>query len=580
MRDGSTHHALAAVASSMPAVAAAVCRTTARFQLNKDTAQASPLNPSPTAGHTTPPQAQRLHLERPLPALLLLLLAAVLLYGCARLPQQMVRPVAQALDNPQSTPLGQLVEHRRPQDAPPTHSGLALLATPEAAYAARLALVQQAQRTLDLQYYLIHADPSAAALLQAVRDAAARGVRVRILLDDLHSTGRDALVMGMAQVPGVQLRMVNPLPGSRKIGLVRTLRSLPDFDRIQRRMHNKIFIADNAWGITGGRNLGDAYFGVARSNDYVDLDVLAAGLVVQDMSASFDRYWNDAVAWPAPALLTPAQLQNLKETLDPEDSHWRQEPPEQPLPPALDLREEPLHWAATQLLVDSPAKLIPGRPPAPDDRPEDEVLQQMLALMRSARHDVLIVTPYFVPGPPAMAVFAALRERGIPVRILTNSLASTTALLAQVGYANHRKELLHLGVELYEMRAQERAQVRSILRRRGLFDTSASLHAKLTIVDGHALIIGSMNLDMRSRLHNTEVALQIDSTALAQQAGQLAQTVIDRASWQLELDAADKVHWRAPPKADFADADHEPDTSAWLRLLAWLLGPLVPEALL
>lgn len=508
-------------------------------------------------------------------------LALVLLMaGCTSLPTQGVRPVSHALADPASTALGQQAAHKRPDQVPADQSGFALLASPDDAFAARLALAQQASQTLDIQYYLIHADPSAARLLGAVRAAAARGVRVRILLDDLHAAGHDALVMAMAQVPGVQMRMANPLPGSRKVGALRTLRSLGDFDRIQRRMHNKLFLADNAWGITGGRNLGDAYFGTARRSDYIDLDVLAAGPVVRSLSASFDQYWNHATAYPAGALITPAELANLQETTQPRDAA-APDKPAPPLPAALDLAEVQLHWAPVEALVDNPVKLVPGRSPGPEDTPEDAVLRGVLALMDTAQKDVLIVTPYFVPGDAMMATFAGLRARDVPVRVLTNSLSSTTSLLAQVGYTRHRKQLLRLGIDLREMHAAERARLRQTLLGSGSSSNKASLHVKLLVIDGQALVIGSMNMDLRSRLQNTEVALVIYSEPLSRQASRLVEDVIKASAWKLELAADGSLHWRAPPGADFSDASSEPDTGFWLRLLARLLdNPLVPDELL
>lgn len=517
---------------------------------------------------------------RPL-GLLLALVLALLLAGCTSLPGNVVRPASQALAlaQAQDTPLAQQLAKKRPAGTPQGQSGFALLASPNDAFAARLALAQQARRTLDLQYYLIHADPSAARLLQAVRAAAARGVRVRILLDDLHATGTDALVMAMAQVPGVQLRMANPLPGSRKVGALRTLRALTDFDRIQRRMHNKLFIADNAWAITGGRNLGDAYFGAATGSDYIDLDVLAGGPVVRELSAGFDRYWNSAVAYPADALITPAELANLRETTQPHDDAAAATTA-RALPPALDLARLPLQWASVQALVDNPDKLVPGARAAAGCEPEDAVLQGVLDRLDAAREDVLIVTPYFVPGDRMMDVFAALRARGVPVRVLTNSLSSTTSLLAQVGYTRYRERLLQLGVDLREMHARERARLRRTLLGSDSHGVQASLHAKLLVIDGQTLVIGSMNMDLRSQLQNTEVALLIDSEPLSQQAAAQVQAVIDAASWKLELASDGSLHWRAPSGADYPDAIREPDTSFWLRLLATLLAPYVPEELL
>lgn len=509
-------------------------------------------------------------------ALMILVVAG--LVACAQLPREVDRVPSRALADPGDTALGRLAERRRPDGLPGDRSGFALLASPDAAFAARLALAEQARQTLDIQYYLIHADPSATRLLEVVQEAAARGVRVRILLDDLHTVGRDALVMAMDEIPGVELRMFNPLPGSRKLGSLRTLGALYDFDRIQRRMHNKLFIADNAWAITGGRNLGDAYFGTAGSSDYIDLDLLAAGPVVRELSASFDRYWEHELAYPASALTTPRQLQNIRDTIPPHEDPSVVEPVHA-LPPAADLVALPLHWASVRAMADDPDKLLPGRH-AGNDGAVDEVLQGVLAQLDSAQHDVLVATPYFVPGKEMLSSFASLQEREVAVQVLTNSLSSTTALLAQVGYARHRKRLLTLGLDLREMHANEPARLRQTALGSGNGGAHTSLHAKLMVVDRRALIIGSMNMDLRSKLQNTEVALLVDHAALAQEVISEVRSVMNVSAWKVELSNDGQLYWRAPPAADFEDARHEPDASAWLRLLSMLLAPFVPDELL
>ncbi len=195
-------------------------------------------------------------------------------------------------------------------------SGFLLLSGPQDAYGSRLALVEAARKTLDLQYYAIHADASSERLLRGVVAAARRGVRVRVLLDDFHSTGRNALVMGLAFQPNIEMRMFNPVAGPRGSMVGRLWGSLTDFSRVQQRMH-KLFIADNTMGVTGGRNLGDAYFGQADSGNFVDLDVLAAGPIVAEMSRSFDAYWNNPRAYPVQSLITREELRRLRQqTLD------------------------------------------------------------------------------------------------------------------------------------------------------------------------------------------------------------------------------------------------------------------------
>ncbi|MBP8861044.1 MAG: phospholipase D family protein [Ottowia sp.] len=536
------------------------------------------------------------------------------LTGCASLPQDVARPVSHALAEADGTPLGQLAAARRPAGTAPAVSGYALIDSANLAFSSRLALTQRASKTLDIQYYAIHADQSTARLLREVRAAAARGVRVRILLDDFNSTGQNALVMAMAFLPGVEMRMYNPLPGGRGSTVTRVLGSLHDFKRMQHRMHNKLYIADNSWGITGGRNLGDAYFGTADGSNFVDMDIMSVGPVTRQMSASFDRYWNNPLAYPVQSLISPQELRTLRGTLAPPTQPGAEKAPAPPqpqaapkpadaasasasavqaalappaapgdatdapaLPDALDLATVPLTWAPGRLLVDEPLKLVPE---LNDQHTEDTVVDGMLSLMKGAQRDALIVSPYFVPGGEMMKVFADMRQRGVRVRVLTNSLASNDAPLAHAGYARYRKDLLRLGVEIFEMRALQGRELDRTVFGSGAGGSKASLHSKIFIIDGRIISIGSMNLDMRSQLQNTEVALVIRSRALSAEATANIEDTFDDSVWKIELTPEGRVRWRAPPGAPFADATSEPDASLGLRMMINILGPLAPDEML
>lgn len=617
----------------------------------------------------------------------LALMAVVLagaITGCAGLPKDVERPVSSALVSPAGTALGQLVEDRRAAAGGRHPSGFLLLSGPQAAYGSRLALVDAAQKTLDLQYYAIHADASSERLLLSVVSAAQRGVRVRVLLDDFHSTGRDAQVMRLAFVPNIEMRMFNPLTGARGSPVGRLFSVITDFSRVQQRMHNKLFIADNAMGVTGGRNLGDAYFGNADSGNFVDLDVLAAGPVVQDLSRSFDSYWNNDRAYPVQSLITREELDGLRArmraadaaqqdrikgqggTLAPDNQPaadgrgttaaqrariWDQQP--------MDLAQAPFTWAPAAVLVDKPAKIPPdggapttlpekapatatpvtiasrgpraatgpapaaSRPatPAPaapqavtaaigtlpgaaapspvrpstdkelNEAQTDTVVDGLLQLMGQTQRDLLIISPYFVPGPDMKQAFAAARARGVRVRVLTNSLASNDAPIAHAGYARHRTDLLAMGVELYEMRSELPGVLSGALGSTGssggkggspggsMGSSRAMLHSKLLIMDGRLLAIGSMNLDIRSQRQNTEIALLIRSGDLSRRATAQIEGALRDAAWRVEL-VDGRLVWRAPQGSGLPDATTEPDASTPLRLLLQLLGPLAPDHLL
>ncbi|MGJ7557891.1 phospholipase D family protein [Variovorax sp. RB3P1] len=569
------------------------------------------------------------------------LLALLILGACAQLPQNVERPVSTAIAAPATgTALADLVQQRRQADKARYESGFLLLGGPQAAYGSRLALIEGAQKTLDLQYYAIHADASTARLVRGLRTAAERGVRVRVLLDDFHTTGRDALVLGLAFIPNIQMRLFNPLAGSRDSTFSRLFNSIDDASRIQQRMHNKLFLADNVLGVTGGRNLGDAYFGNATTGNFVDVDVLAAGPIVQDLSRSFDSYWNNERAYPVQSLVTREELQATRERArkadqelvaqaarDPDDKPSADAPPtpEQRArawdEKALDLRTATFVWAPAVMLADKPGKIAADSASGPDSakapglvvsQPDDKanasrrvasleaasdlaangdtVVEGLLQMIGQARTDLLIISPYFVPGKDMLQAFSAARARGVRIRVLTNSLASNDAPVAHVGYARHREALLKMGVELYELRS-EQTSFGSVFGSTGSSGGGSSgtgsiagasramLHSKVLVMDGRLLVVGSMNLDLRSQLQNTEIALLIRSSELSRAASEQIERGMAERSWHVELVDGSLV-WRAPKDSKLPDATTEPDTSATLRLMLKLFGPLAPDELL
>ncbi|SEF33216.1 phospholipase D family protein [Variovorax sp. NFACC27] len=560
------------------------------------------------------------------------LLALLILGACAQLPQNVDRPVSTAIASPATgTALADLVQQRRQAEKARYESGFLLLGGPQAAYGSRLALIEGAQKTLDLQYYAIHADASTGRLVRGLRAAAERGVRVRVLLDDFHTTGRDALVLGLAFIPNIEMRLFNPLAGSRDSTFSRLLNSIDDASRIQQRMHNKLFLADNVLGVTGGRNLGDAYFGNAANGNFVDVDVLAAGPIVQDLSRSFDSYWNNERAYPVQSLVTREEFQAMRDRARKADQELAEESARQQeggagAPTAaqrarawdekpLDLRTATFVWAPAVMLADKPGKIPadsdPGNRKAPGlvvSRPDDKagssrgaasleaasdlaaggdtVVEGLLQLIGQARTDLVIISPYFVPGKDMLQAFSTARARNVRIRVLTNSLASNDAPVAHVGYARHREELLKMGIELYELRS-EQASFGNVFGSSGgssgssgvSGESRAMLHSKVLVMDGRLLVVGSMNLDLRSQLQNTEIALLIRSNELSRAASEQIERGMRERSWHVEL-VDGSLLWRAPEGSGLKDSTTEPDASATLRLLLKLFGPLAPDQLL
>jgi phosphatidylserine/phosphatidylglycerophosphate/cardiolipin synthase-like enzyme len=533
---------------------------------------------------------------------LFLALLSFWLSGCASLPSKVDRPVSTALADPMETRLGQLVQARAAKAGTRNDSGFALLGNAELAFTSRMALIKAAQKTLDIQYYAIFSDDTTERMFDALREAAGRGVRIRILLDDFNTSGKNAQVLKLAFEKNFELRLFNPLPGGRGSMVLRILSNLKDVARMQRRMHNKIFVADNALAITGGRNLGETYFGQSEGTNFVDIDILAAGRIVRDLSLSFDQYWNNPLAYPVQSLMTVKEIEMLK----PQPAAFHPENPFVPpqavakagptpeksltarpatstaLPDSTDLGSLTWAWAPSVLLVDKPSKIAADA----DDVAEaqETAVDGLLQLMSQAKTDLLIVSPYFVPGELMMGQFSELRRRGVRMRVLTNSLASNDAPAAHVGYARYREALLALGIEIYEMRAEQKGTISSFGSGTGSTGGSksgsrASLHAKVVVMDGSLLMVGSMNLDLRSKLQNSELAIIIRNRTLSQAATRMIEPALTNGAYRVEL-ADGKLVWRAPQGSGLKDSTTEPDASVALKLLLKLIGPFAPDEML
>ena len=326
--------------------------------------------------------------------------------------------------------------------------------------------------------------------------------------------------------------------------------------------------------------------GRSQAENFVDRDVLAAGPIVADMSRSFDSYWNNPRAYPVQSLITREELERLRTQVQPEGNGtpvadapaperlahaWDSQP--------MDLRTAEFTWAPAAMLADKPAKI----PLDGDETQEfgDTVVDGLLDLMAGTQRELLVISPYFVPGGDMLRAFAAARARGVRVRVLTNSLASNDAPIAHVGYARHREALLAMGVELYELRS-EQAGLRSALGSSGgaAGAPRALLHSKLMPPDGRLLVVGSMNLDLRSQLQNTEIALLIRSRRLAAEAAGQIDAAMRQGAWRLERQEDGRLVWHPPEGSGLQDAHTDPDSSLGLRLLLKLLGPLAPDHLL
>ncbi|BDT57469.1 phospholipase D family protein [Massilia varians] len=508
-------------------------------------------------------------------AALVIVAVAVAAYGCSALPPLGQRNASFTLDGTHTTRLGQAIAPVAA--AHPGRSGIHPLIDGRDAFAARVLLARSAQRSLDVQYYIWRDDLTGTLMLDALREAAARGVRVRLLLDDNNTAGLDPVLAALDREPNVEVRLFNPFALRRW----RSLGYLTDFSRLNRRMHNKSFTADGQATIIGGRNVGDEYFGATGDMLFVDLDVLAVGPVVRDVSQDFDRYWNSASAYPVMALVDaqdaapPGALAASAAALNtkPAAQRYLEAIRTSPFVEQLMAGQLPLEWSLARLVSDDPAKVL-GKAD-----PDDRMAVGLRKLLGEPKRQLDLVSPYFVPSKDAANTLGDIARAGVHVRVLTNSLEATDVAAVHAGYAKWRHQLISAGVSLYELRRRWGAELPE--KGKGRFGSSASsLHAKTFGVDGRAVYVGSFNMDRRSIDLNTEMGLVIDSAQLAGQLGQTLDDSIPETAYEVRLDEQGRLYWLERTGGKLRRHDQEPGTTVWKRAGVQLLSFLPIDWLL
>ncbi|WP_242521733.1 phospholipase D family protein [Motiliproteus sp. SC1-56] len=516
----------------------------------------------------------------PLPCqrLLTTLVLALMLTGCA-LPPMQERQESRSFSPVQTreTTLGNaimpLVER---------HDGLSgvhLMNNPFDAFVARALLARHAEASLDVQYYIWQPDITGTLLLQALHKAAERGVRVRMLLDDNGINGMDELLAAMNLHPNVEIRLFNPfvVRSPKWIGY------LTDFGRLNHRMHNKSFTADNQATIIGGRNIADAYFGAGEGAMFADLDALTVGPAANLVSTDFDHYWASSFAWPAAQILPEAPenaaswLQDRFElNRDSEAaSDYVRALEESTLLQKLTARELEFTWAPVSMVSDDPSKVLG------EESQEALMSQQLKAALDDPRQRVTLVSPYFIPRDAGVELFRNLEEKGVEVHILTNSLEANDVAMVHAGYSKYRDPLLEAGVQLYEMRGLDVVRKKGGRFQAGLMGSSASsLHAKTFAVDGKTLFIGSFNFDPRSVNINTELGFVIESPALAQQLETAFAERIRESAYELFLNDEGELRWREYSAENPIVHEKEPGTGAIKRSMVFFFSLLPIETLL
>lgn len=529
-----------------------------------------------------------------LPVLAVLLPMLAGLAGCAAPPPaHPADPAPEAAlaiappASPADSPLARIAAAAVPATPPgqPAVSGFRLLFSGESAFNLRLALVQRATRSIDVQLYALADDDTGRGFLRALRDAAERGVQVRLLLDDVHAPG-NVLLAGLAAHPGASVRLFNPLPLRGAPIAWRLVGGMLNAVRLNRRMHNKLMVVDGVFAVTGGRNVADAYFMHDPEANFLDLDVLAAGPVVPEMSRVFARYWGCGCAVPIDAVAPVADAAAARERFaaavrdGPSRLGERQRDTFGRASPVRQIAEGRLTLDAgvARVLADDPVGKLRG---LPDEALDGTVTGQALALVSQAREEALVVSPYLIPGADGLATLRTLAQAQPPVQVtlLTNSVGAADEPLAYAAYERYRLDLLRAGVRIYELSP---SLARDSGRVAYFGDTVGRLHAKALVIDRRRVVIGSMNLDPRSTHTNTEMALVIDSPVFARQLAGVFNRASASGAHLLRL-AGDPpaIEWVADDGQGHVTVQRrEPHGDFWQWLRMWLLRPWVSEELL
>ncbi|HEY2255637.1 MAG TPA: phospholipase D family protein [Variovorax sp.] len=514
---------------------------------------------------------------------LVLLAALGVLGACGALPAAHERPEERAAAPDPSTRLAQIVAASTP---PGEHSGVRLMPLGVYSLDARIQLAKRAQRSLVLQYYQFENDGTGRLLMRALREAAARGVKVRLLVDDLYTTQSQQPLLMLAQTPNVEVRLFNPFCCGRDGLLSRFAASPQEIPRLNHRMHNKLFIADGVVAVVGGRNIADAYFVLDQAQNFIDMDALVVGKVVPELQSVFDSFWNAKEVWPIAEIVHgPGGRMPTTEDFD----NWigmSAPAPTIELPPAdvlgygpigeeLDAGRMGLLWGEAHAIADPPSK---PEYMTPDEALATSVTMKVWGLMMDARTEVDLTSPYLVPGEKGMAAFDDLRRRKVKLTLLTNSLAANDEPLVHTGYARYRERLLASGADLYEL-----SPARTTANERfGMFGHSLGrLHAKTAAIDGRKIFVGSMNLDPRSATQNTEMGVVVDSPQLAREMLRVIKISKLQNSYRLRLDKdTGAIEWLTTDGEKEVILSSEPESGFFKRFYNALIAPIVPEMLL
>ncbi|NWK54939.1 phospholipase D family protein [Verrucomicrobiaceae bacterium N1E253] len=488
------------------------------------------------------------------------------------MPTDYPKTVSHAWQQPETSRVGGLFEREAAKH--PGKSGFQVIPDNRRAFTDRVALAEFAEKTLDVQYYMWNNDTIGKTLAERVIASADRGVRVRFLVDDINLKRRDSLAAAMSAHPKIEVRLFNP-------ALHREWKMLEaglSFKRMNKRMHNKVMIMDNACAIIGGRNIGDEYFGVHPEFNMRDLDIVAVGPIVRDISHSFDEFWNSVAAIPIEVLVDePSDMEDFKRSL----ALLKKQVAQADYPFSLDRDLKSLEanlsgisrnliWARGEVFHDSFRSMKEaGR--------GETVLEQLHREVSSAQREIFVESAYFVMRDPGVETAGSLEKRGVRIRVLTNSLASNDVIAAQAGYRKHSQALLACGVELYELRPDAAVVKADVMGDRKHARTS--LHTKALVIDGNRAFVGSYNLDPRSAEINSEIGLMVYSPVFAGKVRDyLNQGVKPENAYRVSLTKRGRQQWQTQVDGRVHTWSREPETNAWTRWKSKMFGWLPIES--
>lgn len=501
--------------------------------------------------------------------LVLVILALGILAACAVKPLPKLEQVeSRAIPPSENTQLSKILVTERHED--PDLTGVFILGDPLDAFVARSALLNLAEESIDLQYYIWRPDTSGMMLLRDVYTAAERGVRVRLLLDDNNTRGMDDLLSILNDHPNIEIRLFNPFTNRK----VRFLGYIIDFKRLNHRMHNKSLIVDGQAAIIGGRNIGDEYFAAGDGMVFSDLDIITIGKVVPELSRDFDNYWNSVLAYPAEQIITKeygsdyiSALEKLRRTKYRADVEtYETALMRSNLLEKMVNQDITWEWSKAQLISDPPSKAL-------GVWSENDFHKPLVQAIGDIHKEIFFVSPYFVPTGEGTKFLIDLVDRGIDVSVLTNSYDATDVAFVHAGYANYRKQLIDAGVRIYELKARYVDDIPNV-RDKGLVGSSASsLHAKTFVVDKSRLFVGSLNLDPRSAKINTEMGVVILNEDLSLRIDRKIHEQLLERSYRVVSDKG-KLHWLVYEDGELIRTyETEPNTNAFergfMKVLTW-----------